>query len=92
MSEHVTAAEANRSLSLLLRRVREEGERFVMTSHGRPVVVLAPFEDDAAERKARAARRRAHLAEIVERLRANPLPDPGGRQWTRDELYARGGG
>ena len=43
----VTATEANRSFSKLLRAV-EHGERVEITSHGRRVAVIAPVETKAA--------------------------------------------
>lgn len=43
----VTATEANRSFSKLLRAV-EHGERVEITSHGRKVAVIAPLETKAA--------------------------------------------
>jgi len=88
MDKQVSAADANRSLSLLLREVKEEGRRFVITSHGRPVAMLGPIDPEAVDIEARAASRRAHLEAIAKRLKANPRPDIG-RQWTRDELYER---
>lgn len=73
----VSAADANRRFSELLRRVRR-GRSFVVTSHGTPVARLVPIaETDAIA----AGARRALLA----RLRAQPATDIG--RWTRDELY-----
>ena len=43
----VTATEANRAFSKLLRAV-EHGERVEITSHGRTVAVIAPVETRAA--------------------------------------------
>ena len=43
----VTATEANRSFSKLLRAV-EHGERVEITSHGRKVAVIAPLETKAS--------------------------------------------
>jgi prevent-host-death family protein len=75
----VTAAEANRGFSHLLREVRE-GRRFVVTSHGRPVARLVPFEPEVASRQlARAA--------LFERLGRQAARDIG--PWSRDELYDR---
>jgi prevent-host-death family protein len=80
MTRTISAAEANRSFSRLLREVRETGAEVVVTAHGRPVAVLAPAKADAAARtQARAALRR--------RLAAQPATDAG--RWSRDELYAR---
>ena len=78
MKDVVSAADANRSFSRLLRRVRE-GRRVVVTSHGEPVATLAPIDphEDRLTRSARAA--------LLSRLRAEPVIDVG--RWTRDELY-----
>ncbi len=54
MEETVSAAEANREFSKLLRGVRE-GNSYVVTSHGRPVAKLVPVADDQAEREKEAA-------------------------------------
>ncbi len=43
----VTATEANRSFSKLLRAV-EKGERVEITSHGRKIAVIAPAETEVA--------------------------------------------
>ena len=54
MEEAVSAADANRKFSLLLRGVRE-GRRYVVTSHGRPVARLIPAgKHDEAAKSARA--------------------------------------
>ncbi|WP_439580179.1 type II toxin-antitoxin system Phd/YefM family antitoxin [Elioraea sp.] len=79
MPRTISAAEANRSFSRLLREVRETGAEVSVTAHGRPVAVLRPVKADAAARtQARAALRR--------RLAAQPATDTG--PWSRDELYA----
>lgn len=78
MGKAVTAADANRYFSRLLREVTG-GESCVITSHGRPVAKLIPVTDDRSSREvARAA--------LVKRLRAEPATAPIGA-WTRDELY-----
>lgn len=78
MDEAISAADANRSFSRLLRRVRE-GRSVVVTSHGQPVAKLVPISkyDNKTARGARAA--------LLTRLRAEPVVDVGS--WTRDELY-----
>lgn len=73
----ITAAEANRNFSALLRRV-QQGETVVVTSRGRPVAKIAPVEPEAAEREA--ARRK-----LLERLRTQPVRVVG--PWSREELY-----
>jgi prevent-host-death family protein len=79
MAGSISAAEANRNFSQLLRRVRE-GHTIVVTSHGRPVAKLVPI--DARDHVVRGAR-----AALFERLRATPVTNAG--RWTRDELYER---
>lgn len=75
----VSAADANRHFSRLLREVRE-GRSYVVTSHGRPVARLVPYapvaDDLRAERQA-----------FFEALRKRPAGRAGA--WTRDELYER---
>lgn len=76
----ISAADANRSFSEVLRRVRA-GHSVVVTSHGRPVARIVPItaRDDGAARGAQRS--------LLERLRAEPVVDVG--RWTRDELYER---
>jgi prevent-host-death family protein len=78
MGKPVSAAEANRDFSKLLRGVRG-GESYVITSHGKPVARLVPAD---ARDAVRVAARRG----LVTRLRAQRASAPIGR-WTRDELY-----
>lgn len=81
MDETITAAEANRSFSRLLRGVRE-GRSYVVTSHGRPVAKLMPADhEDEPMRRFRKAAKRA----LLERLAKQPALNAG--PWTRDELY-----
>jgi prevent-host-death family protein len=81
--EIVTAADANRRFSELLRGVREEGKRYIVTSHGRAVAQLTPA-DGVEDREA------AHRA-ADEALRAHWRDDKGVsiEPWTREELYER---
>ena len=74
----VSASEANRSFSSLLRQV-SQGKRFTVQSHGRPVATIAPVDADMS---ARTASRRALLA----RLASQPASGEP-RSWQRDELY-----
>ena len=75
----VSAADANRRFSELLRRVRE-GSSFVVTSHGKPVARITPVtQADPARARAKAA--------LLAHLRAQPIIDIG--PWTRDELHDR---
>lgn len=80
MAKAVSAADANRNFSQLLRQVRE-GRSYVITSHGKPVAKVVPL----ATRDRVAARARVAL---LERLSAEPVTDIG--RWTRDELYEDG--
>jgi len=77
MEKAISAADANRNFSQLLREVRE-GQSFVVTSHGRPVARLDPIGSGETTRVA--ARRR-----LLKRLRAQPTMNIG--RWKRDELY-----
>ncbi|TIP01752.1 MAG: type II toxin-antitoxin system prevent-host-death family antitoxin, partial [Mesorhizobium sp.] len=43
MDEAVSAADANRRFSYILREVRE-GQSYVVTSHGRPVARIVPAD------------------------------------------------
>ena len=83
MDETVSAAEANRSFSRLLRGVRE-GRSYLVTAHGRPLARLIPADsrDENTLRMRRAARRA-----LFARLEKQPAVDIG--KWTRDELYER---
>lgn len=74
----VSASEANRSFSSLLRQVAQ-GQRFTVLSHGRPVATIAPAQE---AKVTRAASRRALLARLAQQPAAG---EP--RSWTRDELY-----
>ena len=83
MEETVTAAEANRSFSRLLRGVRE-GRCYVVTSHGQPVAKLVPADqNNELTRRMRKAAKRA----LLERVAKQPTIDIG--PWTRNELYER---
>ncbi len=77
MEEAVSAADANRRFSLILRRVRE-GHSYVVTSHGRPVARIVPAgKHEGVASSARAA--------LLSRLERQPVVAVG--RWTRDELY-----
>lgn len=79
MDKPVSAAEANRRFSALLRGVRE-GRTYTVTSHGRPVARIVP----ATEGENGAGRARAAL---LDRLERQPPARTRTRRWTRDELY-----
>jgi prevent-host-death family protein len=77
----VSAAEANRQFSKLLREVKAGGT-VVITSHGEPVARLEP----AIERDAREVARDQAREELIAHLRSvQPLNIP--ITWTRDDLY-----
>jgi prevent-host-death family protein len=75
----VSAADANRDFSKLLRAVRD-GDSFIITSHGKPVAKIIPFVTSDRVRAAAKKRLMAHL-------RAQPAMEIAS--WTRDELYER---
>lgn len=77
MNDAVSAADANRRFSELLRSVRK-GKTIVVTSHGKAVARIIPMTDRS--NTARVAR-----AVLLERLRAQRAVDIG--KWSRDELY-----
>lgn len=80
MDEMISATEANRSFSHLLRRVREEGKAFTVTSHGERVARLLPCRSADTDRLvAREA--------LLRRLAEQAVIDIG--RWSRDELYVR---
>ena len=77
MKRAISAAEANREFSAVLRAVRK-GHSYVVTSHGRPVARIVPVT--TGEEIGNAAR-----AALFKRLKEAPaLAVP---RWTRDELY-----
>lgn len=77
MEEAISAADANRKFSHILRGVRE-GQSYVVTSHGKPVARIIPADEKT---KVPAAAREA----LLSRLEAQPIVQAG--RWTRDELY-----
>ncbi|MGE0005759.1 MAG: type II toxin-antitoxin system prevent-host-death family antitoxin [Parvibaculaceae bacterium] len=77
MKEFVSAADASRKFSIILRGVRE-GYSYVVTSHGRPVARIIPADKGASV--VSAAR-----AALLSRLERQPIVNAGC--WTRDELY-----
>ncbi len=81
MEKSVSAADANRKFSELLRGVRK-GRSYVVTSHGEPVAKLVPAGQDArilaGARLSLLARLKAQRA--VQGAKAR-------RRWTRDDLY-----
>lgn len=73
----VTAADANRQFSKVLREVAH-GETITVVSRGRPVATISPSQPGNAQRQ------QAKLSLMV-RLRMQAAS--GRRDWTRDELY-----
>jgi prevent-host-death family protein len=77
MEKAISAADANRKFSQLLRDVRD-GQSYVVTSHGRAVARIAPVND---ERATTASAR----SSLLSRLRSERVVRIG--RWKRDELY-----
>lgn len=86
MEKAVSAADANRKFSLILRGVRE-GQSYVVTSHGRPVARIVPV--DSREGVGRENVGSTARAALLARLARQPVGDTkrGAKRWTRDELY-----
>lgn len=78
MEKVISAADANRKFSQVLRGVRE-GHSYVVTSHGKPVARIAPPDRPPISKRAREA--------FFRRLASQPALNIG--RWTRDELYER---
>lgn len=77
MEKAITAADANRKFSQVLRDVRQ-GQSYVVTSHGRAVARIAPVRDErAAGLDARGL--------LMNRLRSERVVRIG--RWKRDDLY-----
>jgi len=78
MEKAISAAEANRKFSEVLRGVRE-GHSYVVTSHGKPVARISPPQMNGVSRRSREA--------FFRWLEAQPVRNIG--RWSRDELYER---
>ena len=76
MEKAISAADANRNFSQVLREVRQ-GESYVVTSHGKPVARIAPVQNVGSTLNARGT--------LLKRLRSQPVVNVG--RWKRDELY-----
>jgi prevent-host-death family protein len=74
----VTAAQANRQFSSVLREVAQ-GERVLVTSRGKPVATIEPARGAKRSRPSAAKRR------LLEHLQTG-LPS-GARDWVREDLY-----
>ncbi|MGA9473263.1 MAG: type II toxin-antitoxin system prevent-host-death family antitoxin [Terriglobales bacterium] len=81
MEKAISASDANRKFSQLLREVKE-GRTYVVTSHGRPVARIAPIESKEGKVGDSPA-----WAALMRRLRRQRVVNIG--PWTRDELYDR---
>lgn len=77
MEKAISAADANRNFSRLLREVRE-GQSYVVTSHGTAVARIAPVK----ETRPGVSNARSSL---LNRLRSERVVKIG--RWKRDELY-----
>jgi prevent-host-death family protein len=77
MERSISAADANRRFSELLRGVKQ-GQSYVVTSHGRVVARIAPVEEN--QQVAAQARR-----SLLSRLRTQKVVKIG--RWSREELY-----
>ncbi len=79
----ITATEANRKFSELLRGVRK-GKCYVITSRGEPVAELRPM---ASESEAETVRRKKALGELLDHLKSQPVLNLP--HITRDEMHER---
>ena len=79
MEKAISAADANRKFSQLLKDVRE-GQSYVVTSHGRPVARIAPVQSKQGR-----VGDSPGWGRLLRRLRKQPVMNIG--RWTRDELY-----
>ena len=77
MEKSISAADANRRFSEVLRAVKD-GQSYVVTSHGKVVARIAPAESSPRV----AARARAAL---LARLKSEKTVKIG--RWSREELY-----
>ena len=79
----VSAAEANRQFSRLLHEIRE-GETFIVTSRGKPVVRMEPVR--STEEQAQPSAREKAKAALLRRLDMQPVLNIP-IDWTRDDVY-----
>jgi prevent-host-death family protein len=82
----VTAREASRQFSKLLRRVMA-GVEVVITRRGTLVARLVPIPDANAKADAEASEQERRA--IIAWLRSGPLRGGVVAEWTRDEIYDR---
>jgi len=78
MEKTISATEANRQFSKLLREVRR-GASYTITSHGEAVASLLPSSGRAGDERQQAKRR------LLAWLQG--LPSQETQPWTREELY-----
>ena len=79
MDNVVSAAEANRRFSHILRDV-SGGETYVVTAHGKPVARIIPCASVDSDRQ-------AARAKLFARLSNQPATEC--KPWSREELYER---
>ena len=77
MLKTITATDANRRFSEILRLI-DEGETFIVTTHGRPRIRMERVSEDILEREAAKER-------LLERLSSQEGYEI--RPWNRKELY-----
>lgn len=80
MDEAVSAADANRNFSRILREVRD-GHSYIVTAHGKPIAKIIPIGKSNERDDVRATAREVLFA----RLGSKTAIDIG--PWTREELY-----
>ncbi len=73
----ITAAQANRNFSQLLREV-SKGEKYVVLSRGRPVAAVTTIDS-------RKTQQETMKKMLLSRLKAQEVI--GSRNWSRNELY-----
>ena len=76
LEKTISATDANRKFSQLLQGVRR-GKSYIVTSHGRPLAKLTPYQEPTGSDAAWNA--------LMAHLQSQPVVDVG--PWTRDELY-----
>lgn len=83
MESTITATEANRSFSALLRRVRR-GDRFIITSRGEPVATLTQASSPS---ESEVERRRKSWNAFKRRLNARPVRNLP--RFTREDMHEK---
>jgi prevent-host-death family protein len=79
MEKSISAADANRSFSQVLREVRE-GRTYIVTSHGKPVARIAPVQSKQGK-----VGDSPGWGRLLRRIGKQRVMNIG--RWTRDELY-----